>query len=102
MLSRLTIVFALFCVLLCSALAFGQGTSATLSGTISDPQGAVIPGAAVTIKNTDTGQQRQVQSNESGNYHAVGLAPGNYEVRVERQGFNAELRKLQLTVAEEA
>src|SRR5919199_3733038 len=89
-------------VLLCSALALGQGTSGTLSGTVTDSQGAVVPGAGVTVMNTETGQQRQAQSNEAGNYRVVGLPPGSYEVRVERQGFNAELRQVKLTVAEEA
>jgi hypothetical protein len=92
---------AFLCVLLCSALAFSQGTSATLSGTVTDTRGAVVPGAGVTVKNTENGQQRQAQSNDSGNYRVVGLPPGSYEVRVERQGFNAEVRKVKLTVAEE-
>src|SRR5205085_3976685 len=96
-------IVALLCVLLSTALVFGQATTATLSGTISDPQGAVIPGATVTIKETDTGQQRQVQTSESGYYRAAGLSPGNYEVRVERQGFRAEIRSgVKLTVAEDA
>ena len=96
-------IVALLCVLLSTALVFGQATTATLSGTISDPQGAVIPSATVTIKDTDTGQQRQVQTSESGYYRAAGLSPGNYEVRVERQGFRAEVRSgVKLTVAEDA
>jgi hypothetical protein len=93
----------LFLILLCCPLVFGQGTSATLSGTVTDSQGAVIPGATLTITNKDTGQQRQVQSNDSGFYRAVGLSPGNYEVKVERQGFNAEIQRgVKLTVAEDA
>src|SRR5918912_35334 len=103
MLSPRVIIAATFCLLLCSALVFGQATTATLSGTVTDPQGAVVPGATVTIKDTDTGQQRQVQSNESGLYRVAGLSPGNYEVRVERQGFRAEVRSgVKLTVAEDA
>lgn len=102
MLSR-QMMIALLCVLLSSVLVFGQGTSATLSGTISDPQGAVVPGATVTIKDTDTGQQRQVQTNESGYYRVTNLPPGNYEVRVERQGFRPEVRSgVKLTVGEDA
>ena len=89
-------------LLLYAAPALGQGTSGTLSGTVTDSQGAVVPGATVTVKNTETGQQRQAQSNESGGYRVVGLPPGSYEVRVERQGFNAEVRKVKLTVAEDA
>ena len=103
MVTRRMIAAAFFYLLVCSALVFGQATSATLSGTVSDPQGAVVPGATVTIKDTDTGQQRQVQTNESGYYRAAGLSPGNYEVRVERQGFRPEVRSgVNLTVAEDA
>src|SRR5919202_446599 len=94
---------ALVFVLLAASLVFAQGTSATLSGTVTDPQGAVVPAATLTIINIDTGQQRQVQSNDAGFYRAVGLSPGNYEVKVERQGFNAEIQRgLKLTVAEDA
>jgi hypothetical protein len=103
MLTRRMIAPALFYVLVCSALVFGQATTATLSGTVSDPQGAVVPGATVTVKDTDTGQQRQAQTNESGYYRVTSLPPGNYEVRVERQGFSAEIRGgVKLTVAQDA
>jgi hypothetical protein len=57
----------------------------------------------VTIKNIETGQERKVQTDSSGNYSVIGISPGKYEVRIERQGFNAEVRNgLSLTVAEEA
>src|SRR5437667_11595378 len=90
-------------VFLCAGLVLGQATSASVSGTITDQNAAVIPGAMVVIKNTETGLERKVQTDSSGNYSIVGLSPGNYELRVERQGFNSEVRNgLQLTVAEEA
>ena len=101
--SKRLMLFTLLCLLLSSPLAIGQGTSGTISGTVIDPQGAVVPGATVTIKNLDTGLQRQVASNADGYYRAVGLPPGPYEVRAERQGFSPEVRSgLTLTVAEEA
>src|SRR5918912_1495948 len=103
MLSPRVIIAATFCLLLCSALVFGQATTATLSGTVTDPQGAVVPGATITIKDTDTGQQRQAQTNESGYYRVTNLPPGNYEVRIERQGFRPEVRSgVKLTVGEDA
>ncbi len=101
--SKRLIVLVLFSILLWAPLVFGQATSATLSGTVTDPQGAVVPGATVTIRSTDTNQERKVQTNDSGSYRVVGLSPGKYELRVERQGFNAEIRNgLTLTVAENA
>ncbi len=81
----------------------GQGTGGVISGTVIDPQGAVVPGATVTVKNLETGSVRQVSSNAGGYYRVVGLSPGRYEVRTEIQGFSPEVRSdLALTVAEEA
>src|SRR5712664_1721080 len=97
------LVPGVFSILLCVGFVFGQATSGTISGTITDERGAVVPGAAVLIKNTETGLERRVESNESGYYHIVGLSPGNYELRVERQGFKPELRSgLKLTVAQDS
>jgi Carboxypeptidase regulatory-like domain/TonB-dependent Receptor Plug Domain len=97
------LVPAVFSILLCVGFVLGQATSASVSGTITDQNSAVIPGAMVVIKNIETGQERKVQTDSAGNYSAAGLSPGNYELRVERQGFNSELRRgLKLTVAEEA
>lgn len=92
-----------FSILLCAACVLGQATSASVSGTVTDQNAAVIPGAMLIIKNTETGQERKVQTDSSGDYSVVGLSPGHYEVKVERQGFNPETRSgLKLTVAEEA
>ncbi len=91
------------CVLLCSAPALAQGTSGVIAGVITDPQGAVIPGASVSIRNLDTGLTRQVSSDASGYYRAAGLPPGLYQIRVEQRGFSTEVRTgLTLTVAQEA
>ncbi|MGH9966333.1 MAG: TonB-dependent receptor [Pyrinomonadaceae bacterium] len=101
--TRQNTLAVLFCLLLISPTVFGQATSATLSGTISDSQGALIPGVKVTIKNTDTGLQRELETNAAGHYSALGLSPGTYELRTDRQGFTTEVRSgLKLTVAEEA
>lgn len=97
------LVPAVFSILFCAGLVFGQATSGTISGTITDERDAVVPGAAVFIKNTDTGLERRVESNETGYYRVVGLSPGNYELRIERQGFKPELRSgLKLTVAQDS
>lgn len=103
MISRYRIVLlTLFCMLLYSSLAIGQGTSGTLSGNVTDPQGEVVPGATITIKNLDTGLIRQATTSAEGAYRVVGLPPGHYELRTEHQGFNPEVRAgLTLTVAEQ-
>ncbi|HZF41151.1 MAG TPA: carboxypeptidase-like regulatory domain-containing protein, partial [Blastocatellia bacterium] len=97
-----TIFFTLACVMLCGAVAFGQATSGTISGTMLDPQGNVLAGATVKIKNLGTGATREVTSNSSGYYRVTGLPPGRYEVEAAAQGFAPEKRgELTLTVAEE-
>jgi len=101
-LSKRTVLFTLACLMLCGSLVFGQATSGTISGTMLDPQGNVLSGAAVKIKNLATGAMREVTSNSSGYYRVTGLLPGRYEVEASAQGFAAETRgDLTLTVAEE-
>ena len=100
--SKRMMLFTLFCLTFCSALALGQATSGTISGTTTDPQGQVVPGAVVKVKNLGTGNVREITSNSSGFYRATGLSSGSYEVQVEAKGFSTETRSgLSLTVAEE-
>jgi len=61
--------------------------SATLRGTIKDPQGAIIRDAVVTITNTRTRDERKAKSSEDGTYTFTALSPGNYTVKVEAPGF---------------
>ena len=75
---------ALFCGLT-SALA--QTTTGQIAGIVTDPSGASVPGAAVTLTNTETQVKRQVQSDASGNFTATNLSIGNYSVSVSLSGF---------------
>src|SRR3989441_1935400 len=101
MLSKRLMFLVLFS-LLCTPLVFGQGTSGTILGTVTDPQGAVIAGVTVSVKNLDTQRQRQVVTDGSGYYRVEALPVGGYEVRAERQGFKVTVSSLTLTVGEEA
>ena len=66
----------------------GRGISTTeISGTVKDANGAVIPGAAVRITNTATGQAFSLTSDSDGEFSQDGLAPGNYSVMVNSPGF---------------
>src|SRR5271157_4324523 len=67
--------------------------SATITGTLTDPSGAFVPGASVTIRNTDTAIERKIESNEAGIYSAPFLAPGHYEVSAGMTGFASVVRK---------
>lgn len=81
---------------LLSTAAFGQG-NASIVGTVTDPMGAVVPNAKITITNTDTGIVRIVTTNGTGNYLAADLNNGRYTVKAEAQGFKA-LEKKNITV----
>ena len=65
-----------------------QAVGATLSGTITDPSGGVVPNAAVSIRNTATGITRDVTTNADGIYSAPNLQPGVYSVTVTASGFS--------------
>jgi hypothetical protein len=67
--------------------AFAQAGSSSLSGTVTDPTGAVVPNARVIAHENSTGQDHVVTTNSSGAYTITNLSSGLYTVRVEAQGF---------------
>jgi hypothetical protein len=67
--------------------AFAQGTTSRLVGVVTDPQGAAIPGATVTLANEDTGVAFTTRSTNSGTYVFEALQVGRYTVTVEMGGF---------------
>jgi outer membrane receptor protein involved in Fe transport len=73
--------------------ASAQVVGATLSGTVKDPSGGIIPGAQVAITNVGTGVTRTVTSDNAGFYNATNLLPATYEVRVTATGFNTTVAK---------
>ena len=74
-------------VLLAAAPAFaqGSGSAATLTGGVTDPDGGVIPGATVEVKNNATGVAERVYTNTSGVFLVPALSPGTYTVTVSLQ-----------------
>ncbi len=75
-----------------SACAWSQTQLATVFGAITDPSGAVVPGAHVTVVNQSTGLQSAVLTDLTGQYHLAGLPTGEYAVRVEKPAFQTQLR----------
>ena len=73
--------------------AYAQVAGATLTGTVKDSSGAVIPNAQVAITDLATGVTRTVSPGSSGLYTAPNLLPGNYEIRVTATGFSTQLQK---------
>jgi len=82
----LTLTFLCVVTLFSTPPAHAQ-FDASLRGTVTDPKGAVIPGATVTLKDKNTNQTKTVQSDGSGTYTFNALAPGSYSVLAQRQGF---------------
>jgi carboxypeptidase family protein len=74
--------------LLCSTSAFGQKVSGSVTGTVTDPQGAVVPGATVTLTDVSTNAVRRAESNSAGNYEFQEVDPGTYNIKVSKTGFN--------------
>lgn len=81
----------LFCLLLC-ALPLQAQVAASISGMVTDPSGAVVPNAKVTIANVATGATRETSTDTAGRYAAPALPAGEYQVRASKPGFIDELR----------
>ena len=82
--------------------AWSQTQLATVSGTITDPSGAVVPGVSVTIVSQGTGLKRSVLTDTAGEYRFAGLPTGNYSLRIEKTGFQSQVREgVELTSAAE-
>src|SRR5262245_29338216 len=95
----LSVFFALVVTLLPSAPARAQVSGETLSGTVTDASGAVIPGVMISIKNRDTGIVRSLMTDEAGFYAAPNLQAGNYDVTASQAGFSTVMQSnLVLTV----
>jgi protocatechuate 3,4-dioxygenase beta subunit len=74
------------CLLLLGTAQFNAG----LQGTVTDSAGGVVPAATVTLTNTETNRTQTTVTSEDGFYRFTGLAPGLYEIAVEKQGFKKE------------
>ena len=81
-----------------AACAQGVGASSDIRGTVHDPSGAVLPNAAVTVADAQTGLERSVVTDATGQYHITGLPPATYDVTVKLAGFSTDIRKL-VTIA---
>ena len=94
--SKYRFLFATFWALaiaIFAVTASAQEYRGTISGTISDPNGSVVPGAKVTVKNVATNIAANVVTNEAGSYTVPFLVPGTYSVTVAGDGFKTSTRE---------
>src|SRR5262245_49284593 len=85
---RWAVLRALFISLLASGVVWGQaGATAQVSGTVKDQTGAVLPGAEVTLTQTETGLARNAVTNETGSYTLTNLPIGPYKLEAGLPGF---------------
>jgi hypothetical protein len=73
-------------------MMFGQQSAGTISGSVTDQQGAVVPGARVEVRNTATNAVFTASTNESGDYVAPALPVGEYEISAQSEGFKKAVR----------
>jgi len=100
---RLRVVLVVALLSVTASAALGQITSATISGTIKDETGGVLPGVDVVVRNLDTSVTRSVVTDSNGYYTVPGLAPGRYETRAALPGFTTAVQTgIVLEVAQQA
>ncbi|MCU1292865.1 MAG: TonB-dependent receptor domain protein, partial [Bryobacterales bacterium] len=74
-----------------------------INSTVTDPSGAAVCGAAVSVHSNETGLQRETKTTDAGFYTVPGLRPGTYEITVQQQGFATAVRSgVHLTVGSAA
>src|SRR5579863_2252558 len=85
-------IFLVF-VLLATVSLWAQTFRGTILGTVTDPSGAVVAGAKVTVKNTGTGLERTTETSGDGSYSVPELPIGSYDVTVSQSGFQTFVAK---------
>jgi hypothetical protein len=85
--------------ILALATLFGQGERCTVTGTVADATGAIVPAAQVSIRNIRTNVTMRAETNSAGIYYLPALPPGEYDITAEKTGFRpAKVSDLRLTV----
>jgi hypothetical protein len=84
----LLVVVALFSVQL-----VGQATTGSVYGTVTDPSGAIVGGASVTLKNVSTSATKSAQSSQDGDYTFTVVEPGNYDASITMTGFQSQTQR---------
>src|SRR5438046_1740700 len=80
------------CIVACVSPLLAQVAAGELTGVVSDPAGAAVPGATITVTNVATNRQRVIVSTRNGVYTAASLPPGDYRIDIELTGFKSVRR----------
>jgi len=92
----------LILVFLCTAVSIDGQTTGVITGTVTDPTGAIVPAATVIVRSVTTGAERKLETNSSGIYTAYSLPVGQYEIEVSLAGFKKSTHSgIQLNVADQ-
>src|SRR5438270_13914866 len=87
------------CLLSC-ALAFAQSDRGTITGTVADSTGALVPAAKIVLTNANTGARSDTVTTGTGNYTLLGIPAGTYSLAVDQAGFSRyEQTNIQVQVA---
>jgi hypothetical protein len=92
------LVLSLLLVLGACTPLFAQSNTTSLSGTVVDPQGGLVPGVAISLTNQATGAKQSTVSRSKGEYVFSQLTPGDYEVHVNGQNFSEQVQTVKLLV----
>src|SRR5262249_52709703 len=98
-LCSLTLIWLfLLCVVVNSSAQSAGATGSSITGNVTDEQGANIPGATVKARNIDTNYTREVTAGEDGSFLVSQLPPGNYELMAVAEGFSTKTSRISLVL----
>jgi Carboxypeptidase regulatory-like domain len=97
--ARMTVVLGAVLVAMTTAGAFAQSDNGSVVGSVTDPTGAVIPNATITITNVQTGLKFRAQSDDAGEFHISAVPRGDYKADVGAQGFQSQGANFTVAVA---
>src|SRR5438552_4590201 len=86
------LVLGLWAAIIISSPAFAQSVTGNISGSVTDPNGAVVAGASVTLVNDQTKDKRDQVTNDAGRFNFASVQPGTYTIKIEHEGFETLLR----------